>query len=100
MSIYYVSIGNSDDKLTQREWAMFVEDMDNLLEVNEFTIHGRWFSAPDRGFQNACWCFEETGSIQVGAWFRDGLAQFARRYRQDSIALAMAQTEFIGDGTP
>src|SRR5687768_6435898 len=55
--IYYVCIGNSDDKLSQREWSNFIDDVDEFCEVG-FHTHGRWFSAPDVQWQSACWCIE------------------------------------------
>jgi hypothetical protein len=41
--IVYVSIGNSDDKLTQREWSMFCLAVDEALSLTP--KHGVWFSA-------------------------------------------------------
>lgn len=40
--IVYVSIGNSDDKLTQESWADFIEAVDDNLPIKR---HGVWFSA-------------------------------------------------------
>lgn len=92
----YISIGNSDDKLTQREWCDFVADVDGDLEyvLNPHgRVHGRWFSAPDVQWQNACWCVEfveshgaagQTVAEQV-AIAKARLRKLADVYRQDSI---------------
>ncbi|GIH07387.1 hypothetical protein Rhe02_54540 [Rhizocola hellebori] len=105
----YVSIGNSDDKLTQREWADFVSDVqsDLVYALNPYgLIHGRWLSIPDAPFQNACWCVQFKASHgdagqtvdEHMAIAKARLAKLAKVYRQDSIAWAEAITEFIGPG--
>lgn len=90
----YISIGNSDDKLTQAEWLDFIQDMRVFVVGQADQIWGEWFSAPDSRYQNACW----------GVEFRDQeTADFARsqakrvrgNYGQDSIAWAVAETEFV-----
>lgn len=64
----YISIGNSDDRLTQPRWADLIGDMRDLLNVgwrDRLQIHGEWFSAPDQPWQNANWCVE----ILPPAWW-------------------------------
>jgi len=34
-----LQIGNSDDRLTQKEWASFVRDIKEALVVNEAFVH-------------------------------------------------------------
>jgi hypothetical protein len=101
--VFYISIGNSDDKLTQAEWSDFVGQTD--AAVREYAhVHGAWHSAPDSRWQNACWCVEVSTTFKVGPaerGLRATLARLAGRYRQDSIALALvASTEFIAPQTP
>ncbi len=113
--IVYISIGNSDDKLTQREWSEFVADVDRSLRwwCNENAstaalnspagrIHGHWLSASDSPWQNACWCVEyvdhEDWPEQI-AGQKTSLARLAAQYRQDSIAWAETpSTEFLTPG--
>jgi hypothetical protein len=107
--IVYISIGNSDDKLTQAQWCEFTQSVDELLTA--CNIHGRWFAAPDTPWQNACWCIE-FDPIQLysnspefcdwdGVWrihtqstrtvyahLQRELRRLAKRYLQDSIAWA------------
>lgn len=92
MSVY-VSIGNSDDKLSQKEWARFVAAVDVTLRTGATEMHGRWLSRPDDPFQNACWCFEPF-SARVPAMKRI-LSGYAKEFRQDSIAWAEAETVFL-----
>jgi hypothetical protein len=42
----YLSIGNSDDKLTQAEWAEYVADMAGAVVCRAKQVHGTWFSLP------------------------------------------------------
>lgn len=101
--IVYISIGNSDDKLSQADWSAFVRDVDNYVDFvcdgGAATVHGRWFSASDAAYQNACWCVAFVDDDHLGSragWLRDNLPALAKTYRQDSIAWAEATTEFIG----
>lgn len=98
--IVYVSIGNSDDKLTQRRWAEFVtcvqQALDGAVAREQATVHGSWRSPSDAPWQNACWCVEfGTESIAVEP-LRELLAELAGIYRQDSIAWAeVKETQFL-----
>lgn len=89
----YVSIGNSDDKLSQREWSEFYEETDDLVGFAAAKVHGRWTSAPTDAYQNACWCVEL--DLDDAENLRKDLPGLAYRYRQDSIAWAVATTDFI-----
>lgn len=93
VSTIYVSIGNSDDKLTQAEWATFCAS--TLAEIKTWSrqIHGDWHSLPNARWQNMCICFEVDDTAID--YLKTQLAKQAERYRQDSIAWAPAQTEFL-----
>jgi hypothetical protein len=93
----YVSTGNSDDKLSQKEWADFLFEVDHSVQGHAAEVHGQWFSSPRSPWQNACWCLEI--GPEAGASLRRSLARHAARFRQDSIAWAEAQTMFIGPTT-
>lgn len=88
----YISIGNSDDKLSQRLWCEFVNAVEE--ELVGLKMHGAWFSRPDAAWQNACWLVE----IPEGTWrpyLRERLRTLAGEYNQDSIAWSEAETEFL-----
>lgn len=92
--IAYVSIGNSDDKLAQHDWACFVADVTLILHRHNVRFHGSWFSEPASMWQNACFCIE-LPDVLAGPLKQD-LAAMARKYHQDSIAWAEApETEFL-----
>lgn len=93
-NIVYVSIGNSDDKLTQLEWYMFTADVVEILKNFAFKHHGEWFSLPNARKQNACWCVEFQHDDAAYA-AQVELGRMATRYRQDSISWASAKVEFI-----
>jgi len=89
----YVSIGNSDDKLTQERWAEFFARTSDAVQTFSRHVHGEWASLPNARWQNACWCFEpHPDDIDV---MREVLAKLASRFGQDSIAWAVATTEFV-----
>lgn len=100
VAVVYISIGNSDDKLSQRDWALFYRRV--ALAVQEAAaaplgaLHGQWVSEPASAFQNACWALQlpvDTGAIRE---LRERLARLAADFLQDSIAWAVApETEFI-----
>ena len=91
--IVYISIGNSDDRLTQSEWSKFVLDM--AAEVTSVgQVHGAWFSQPASPWQNACWCIEFPGDKEAAA-AKAVASEIRKKYRQDSIAWAIAATEFV-----
>lgn len=92
----YISIGNSDDKLTQREWAEFVGVVEEALDDVYIKKHGSWFSRPDASWQNACWCIELEAVAGLKDSLQTELEQIAREFRQDSIAWAEAITTFLG----
>jgi hypothetical protein len=89
----YVSIGNSDDKLTQPEWALFWGETQAAICRSADRILGEWMSAPVSRWQNACTAFEVRRDR--AADLRDHLARVAAKYRQDSIAWSEARTYFI-----
>ncbi len=86
MITVYISIGNSDDKLSQADWAKFVREVDAAVTGRAERIHGRWFSAPDAAFQNACWCVELL--LTNAGRLKEDLSAIRRFFRQDSVAWA------------
>lgn len=89
----YISIGNSDDKLSQYEWKRFVSLVRDVVRTDTSDVHGEWFSASDSMYQNACWCVEVKEGDAPG--MKANLASIAAYFKQDSIAWAVAETEFI-----
>lgn len=89
----YVSIGNSDDKLTQRRWRDFWRACNSAIRQHAVRVHGEWYSGPVSEWQNACWCVEVHVADVSG--LKAILAGYAAAFGQDSIAWATAETEFL-----
>lgn len=97
LMIVYISIGNSDDKLGQAEWAAFAGTTQGTIRRAAMAVHGEWTSLPWSSYQNACWCVELTD--KSAAWLKPELVWLAGEYHQDSIAWAEASfTEFLASG--
>ena len=91
----YVSIGNTDNKLTQEQWSKFCSVVDNAVRfyVTEEYLYGAWYSESSSPWQNACWGF----SIDRGVGsLKEALTRAARQFDQDAIAWAeVGRTDFL-----
>lgn len=90
----YVGIGNSDNKLTQRQWSDFCANIHTYLRTVALDFLGEWHSLPTAPWQNA----EYAATIRADRLddVRGRLAIYRKDYIQDSIALAIVdRTEFI-----
>lgn len=90
-----ISIGNSDDKLGQAEWAKYVADVHAAVALEAEVIHGVWFSSPESKYQNAGFSFESDG---ISVRLQERLGEALERYRQDSIAVLAGEIQFITRG--
>lgn len=97
--IAYISIGNSDDKLSQMQWGKFYRKVDLVLQDVRRVggqVHGRWTSEGSDYWQNACWCIELPDNPQYIDGLKDDLAILAETFGQDAIAWAeVLDTEFL-----
>ena len=92
-----IQIGNSDNKLTQREWSEFIKDLKQATQP--FNIHYSGGSPIDAPWQNYCIVVVvKTGqhSVLYQEILKGMLAELCDKYRQDSIAVTTGDTEFIG----
>jgi hypothetical protein len=89
----YISIGNSDDRLTQHRWAWFWRRTDDAIRGAAEHVYGAFVSEPTQPYQNACW------SVSVFSEDRDDLRSTLRAiaadFGQDSIAWCEADTELL-----
>ena len=88
--VVYVGIGNSDDKLTQIDWSLFVREVRDLCEEAGH-IAGAWFSEPAASWQNACFCVR-TIKPSRRAWLRYQLIRLTEKYKQDYISYVEGET--------
>ena len=89
----YVSIGNSDDKLSQKGWHEFWIALRSAVVQAAEEIHGEWLSIPVAPYQNACICFDI--HVSNAARLKEELASIAHVFRQSAITWAEASTEFL-----
>ena len=93
----HVSIGNSDDKLSQGEWALFCAAVENAVRASTGSIYGIWYSTPQSHWQNMCIAFGIDGDDKP---LRRELCYLAWLYQQDSLAWLQGDTEFIKGVNP
>ncbi len=89
-----IQIGNSDDKLTQREWSDYVTDVQFAIQNHGGDVHFSGGSPTDEVWQNFCFVCNVSRPRDV-----DGLKQALRavrlRFRQDSAAMTVGETVFV-----
>ena len=95
----YVTIGNSDNKLTQAEWSDFVYAVGVEVELTaeDWEIYGEWHSLGNSQYQNAV--FSAPIPEDRLDDLRLNLRELARRFKQDSIAFAVAKSELLEAAT-
>lgn len=94
MNTIVIQIGNSDDKLSQREWSEFICTVHRLLTARRVIIHFSGGTHAGSPFQNYCWVCDAPEPAQVAA-ITEALRSLAARHRQDSIALTIGTTQFV-----
>lgn len=90
-----ILIGNSDDKLTQVEWANFCDELSIIAKrfgtmYFEGTPPGHW------RWQNAC-VVVSVGEDVIGE-LKQHLRDLCKIFDQESIAFIAGQTEFLKGG--
>ena len=99
MYFIYVSIGNSDDKLSQPEWARYWRKVNLAIKAIGSHVHFSGLSLPNEPWQNAMWCVE-MGDPNKVLRLRDHLNDARIEFGQESIAWVCVQgdqTDFIKD---
>lgn len=87
MPTVYITIGNSDNRLTQAMWSNFCDEISDLVTTVGLPVHGKWYSAPDSPYQNACFCAEVREDDMDH--LRDRISVTRAFFLQDSIAMAV-----------
>lgn len=88
-----VSIGNSDNKLTQRQWSEFVNHIDSLIREISAQVHFFGGSPNWERWQNTAWVFD--CAREVTPDLKNSLKEYKQMYKQDSIAYIEGETEFL-----
>lgn len=93
MKTIVIQIGNSDNKLSQSEWATFAGAVRLAVSTHVNHIHFSGGSDWDAPWQNACFVCEVTPeTIEM---LKANLIQIRSSFQQDSIAFLTGEVEFI-----
>lgn len=93
MKTVTIQIGNSDDKLTQKEWSEFVKCIGFCVVTLGKHTHFFGGSATFQEWQNVCWVFEiEEKKLEA---LKAKITETRKEYKQDSVAFGIVDTEFI-----
>ena len=93
MKTVTIQIGNTDDKLTQTEWAAFVLMMRAQILQHCQAVH--FFGAPANWelWQNVAWVVMcETDKLPA---LKAAVADARNTFRQDSAAWTEGETQFV-----
>ena len=90
-----IQIGNSDDKLTQKQWAMFVAELRDHVERCDCKIHFWGASVNYEPWQNLCCICGVPSRDGLLERFTRGITNIRKRYDQDSAAVLIGETLFI-----
>ena len=93
MKTVTIQIGNTDDKLTQTEWASFVLMMRTQILSHCKQVH--FFGAPANWerWQNCAWIVEcEDSKLDA---LKAAVADARNVFRQDSAAWTQGETQFV-----
>jgi hypothetical protein len=100
--VVHISVGNSDDKLTQARWSAFLVDVREVLQAS--IDHGgddtggawlgAWYSESGAPWQNACWAIEYYDSAAI-SMAQTRLVGLAATYGQDAIAWTYGATVML-----
>ncbi len=88
-----ILIGNTDNQLAQQEWCEFVSE--TRLHIERFATKEHFFGGPPNYQleQNVCWVID-VADQRLSA-LKEGLRSIREKFRQDSVALLVSQTEFV-----
>lgn len=83
----------SDDKLSQAEWSKYCKDIDEAIRTYAKEIHFHGYSHGGQPWQNACWVI--TVKSEDCSTLCQAIKPIRKEYHQNSIAITIAETEFI-----
>lgn len=89
----YIIIGNTDGRLSTKEWDNFQAKFKKIVVSIAEKVWGIWYSDPTTPFRNMC-----IGVLLAETNFdhlKRQLRRLATQYHQDSIVWSEAKTEFL-----
>lgn len=93
MSHVVISIGNSDNKLTQIEWSDFVGEIRTAIEQVNATVHFFGGASTWEQWQNVAWVIDvKPKDVDK---FLHVVQRTRKKYRQDSAFVVVGDGMFI-----
>lgn len=89
-----VQIGNSDNKLTQKQWSDYYEQIERVVDIFSKEVFFKGCSNSNSEYQNAAFIF----SIEENENDYDLMKMLViikNMFNQDSIAYQIGETDFI-----
>ena len=92
MDTVTILVGNSDNKLTQQEFAHFIQSMKLAVEKHAHMVHFFGGCATFDPWQNVCWVIEI--DWEQAKSLRTQIVNLRASYKQDSVAIIVGNTKF------
>ncbi len=90
-----LQIGNTDNKLTQQEWASFFLETEKAIRARaSVELHFSGAPPATSQWQNACFVFASESPIALST-LRSDIKILREKYRQDSVAWTEGETQFL-----
>ena len=88
-----LQIGNSDNKLDQEQWSMFVKAIKDRLDHSHIDIHFSGGSVNSAPWQNWCWVID----IDMYEYdiLKSDILDIRIDFLQDSVSWTEGETKFI-----
>lgn len=91
--LVYVSVSNTDQRLTMQEWAEFAAEVAATLRDYAGSLFLDWYSPPASARQGAVWAVKMDAAHRLP--LRERLDRLRVKYRQDEVAWADGAEDFI-----
>jgi len=88
-----ILLGNSDDKLSQREWMSFIKEVRGVVGKHCDDVFFDGGTAVDSPWQSAC-IVASIYPVDKEGLLSD-LTEVRRKYLQDSIAVVCSEVQFV-----
>lgn len=92
MSTVVIQVGNTDDKLSQREWSAYIKQVRGVVGSHCGQVHFDGGSSCDSPWQNLCIVAEIYDPDRQA--LLDNLKRVRRLFNQDSVAVIFGEVIF------
>lgn len=95
MKTITIQIGNSDNKLTQQQWNLFVAAINNVISLWTKEVYFAGGPPSDAQWQNYCWVIDGDMSQHDEDIFKSLLAKRRAAFQQESLSYVVGMNSFI-----